>query len=201
MKGLTEKQSRVLGFIVEYQQRHGFPPSIAEIMRHFGFRSPRTVAGYLEALEKKGAIRLHRGKLRAIEILGPSAERGIPLVGSIPAGFPEEPFEEVEERLPVDPDFFGPGVKFAVRVRGDSMEGAGIRDGDLAVIRQQPEAGDGQIVAALVDGEVTLKRLKRGRGGRVELRPENPAYEPLVFDPPEEPRILGVMVGLIRRSR
>ena len=80
------------------------------------------------------------------------------------------------------------------------MEGAGIRDGDLAVIRQQPEAEDGQIVAALVDGEVTLKRLKKGREGRVELRPENPAYEPLVFDPPEEPRILGVMVGLIRRS-
>ena len=200
MKALTERQAEVLQFIIRYQDQYGFPPTLKEIMEEFGFKSPRTASGYLEALEKKGAIRVHRGKVRAIEILQAPA-RGIPLVGRIPTGFPEEPFEEVEERLPVDPDFFGPGVKFAVRVRGDSMEGAGIRDGDLAVIRQQPEAEDGQIVAALVDGEVTLKRLKKGRGGRVELRPENPAYEPLVFEPPEEPRILGVMVGLIRRSR
>jgi len=200
MRELTEKQRRVFEFILRHLEAHGFPPTLKEIMREFGFRSPRTAASYLEALERKGAIRVHRGKVRAIEILQAPA-RGIPLVGRILAGFPEEPFEDVEERLPVDPDFFGPGVKFAVRVRGDSMEGAGIRDGDLAVIRQQPEAEDGQIVAALVDGEVTLKRLKKGRGGRVELRPENPAYEPLMFEPPEEPRILGVMVGLIRRSR
>jgi len=153
MKELTEKQGRVLRFIIGHLEAHGFPPTLKEIMEEFGFSSPRTAASYLEALERKGAIRVHRGKVRAIEILQ-APGRGIPLVGRIPAGFPEEPFEDVEERLPVAPDFFGPGVKFAVRVRGDSMEGAGIRDGDLAVIRQQPEAEDGQIVAALVDGEV-----------------------------------------------
>lgn len=200
MKDLTKRQSEIFEFIVRYQQHYGFPPTLTEIMEEFGFRSPRSAAAHLEALQRKGVVRLHPGKPRAIEILQVPAKE-IPLVGRIPAGFPEEPFEDVEEQLPVDPDFFGSGVKFAVRVRGDSMEGAGIRDGDLAIIRQQPEAGDGQIVAALVGGEVTLKRLRKGKGGRVELRPENPAYEPLVFDPPEQPRILGVMVGLIRRLR
>lgn len=194
---LTEKQRRVFGFIRRCIRQRGFGPSVRELMEEFGFRSPRTAAKYLEALQKKGLIRIHRGKARGIELLAPP-EEGIPLLGRIPAGSPQEAYEDLEEVLPVDPGFFGPGEKFAVRVRGDSMVGAGIRDGDIAILRRGVEPRDGQIVAALVGGEVTLKRFRR-REGRVELWPENPEYEPLVFEPPEDLVILGVMVGLIRK--
>jgi repressor LexA len=193
---LTERQREVLDFILSYRKTHGFPPSIREIMDKFSFRSPRTVSNYLEVLEKKGALRIHRRKTRGIEII--KKEENIPILGRIPAGFPEEPFEDVEEYLPVDPDFFGKGTKFAVRVKGDSMEGVGIKDGDIVIIRKQPDADDGQIVAALIEGEVTLKRLKK-TSKKVELRPENPRYEIIYFEPPDQPQILGVMVGLIRR--
>jgi len=199
VRDLTEKQRKVLDFITKYQETHGFPPSIKEIMEEFSLASPRTARDYLLVLERKGAIRLHEGKARGIELLSPSP-KGIPLVGRIPAGTSEIPFEEFEEYLPVDPDFFGSGTKFAVRVRGDSMTGVGIHDGDLAVIRKQPDAENGQIVAALVGGEVTLKRIKKRADGGIELHPENSAYRPMVFQPPELPQVLGVYIGLIRRS-
>ncbi|SFM99164.1 transcriptional repressor LexA [Thermodesulforhabdus norvegica] len=199
MKKLTRKQTEVLNFLIQYQKDHGFPPTIQEIMEKFGFSSPRTAASHLDSLEKKGAIRISRGKARGIEILT-APFGGVPLVGKIPAGFPEEAIEDFREVIPIDPGFFGSGVKFAVRVKGDSMEGAGIRDGDIVIIRQQSSAENGQIVAAIVDGEVTLKRIKKYPDGRVELRPENPSYRPLVFRHPQSPQIVGIMVGLIRKS-
>lgn len=193
---LTERQRRVFDFIVRFIRERGFAPTVRELMEEFGFRSPRTAFLYLRVLEEKGLIKVHRGKARGVEVLERPRE-GIPLLGRIPAGFPHEPVEDFEEVLPVDPSFFGPGEKFALKVKGDSMIGAGIKDGDIAVIRTGVEPQDGQIAAALYNGEVTLKRLRR-RNGRVELLPENPAYKPITAEP-SEVQILGVMVGLIRR--
>ncbi len=198
MDPLTEKQKEILEFILNYRRTFGFPPSVREIMKKFNFRSPRTVSNYLEVLEKKGVLRIHKRKGRGIEVVSGKRE-DIPILGRIPAGFPEEPFEDFEEYLPVDPEFFGKGTKFAVRVKGDSMKEAGIEDGDIVIIRKQPTAEDGQIVAALIEGEVTLKRLRKTLNGKIELKPENPEYETLIFEYPDQPQILGIMVGLIRR--
>jgi len=152
------------------------------------------VQNYLSILERKGYITLHPGKKRSIRVLVPS---GIPVVGRIPAGSPVIPREEFEEVLNIDPAFFTTEPCFAVRVQGDSMTGAGIHHGDYAVIRQQSSAENGQIVAALIGEEITLKRFYQ-RGKRIELRAENPAYEPMVFED-KPPVILGVLVGIIRK--
>lgn len=194
--GLTERQRRVFDFIVKCVRERGFGPTVRELMEEFGFRSPRTAFLYLRVLEDKGYIRVHRGKARGLEVLVRRGQ-GIPLLGRVPAGFPHEPVECFEDFLPVDPSFFGPGEKFALRVKGDSMSGAGIRDGDIVVIKTGVVPQDGQIAAVLFKGEVTLKRFKKS-GGRIQLLPENPAYEPITADP-SELQVLGVVVGLIRR--
>lgn len=196
MKELTAHQREVLGFIVEYQRRHGFPPSVREICGRFGFRSNRTVQGYLDALQKKGYIQLYSGKKRGIKILRPA---GIPVVGRIPAGSPVIPYEEFEEVLNIDPAFFTTDPCFAVRVNGDSLSEIGIYDGDYVILRQQSVAESGQIVAAFIDEEITLKVYVK-KADRVELQPRNPKYTPILFKD-SQPVILGVYVGLIRKAR
>ena len=203
---LTERQQAVLDFILEFRRDHGCSPSIPEIQRHFGLRSPNGVAGHLHALEAKGAIRRGERGSRWIDIpdeaLPAPASRlhQIPVYGAIPAGAPQHLEQAGAEGCTmIDETTLGFRPQegcFALRVRGDSMRGAGILDGDMVVVQPAPSPREGQIVAALIDGESTLKRLVRVRG-RWYLKAENPAYPEL--HPREALGIQGVVKTVIRR--
>jgi len=194
MKELTWHQRQVFEFIVNYQMSYGFPPSVREIAQRFGLKSNRTVRDYLQVLEKKGYLKVHAGKKRGIEILKPA---GIAVYGRIGAGASIFADENIEDVLQINPRFFTSEPCFALRVKGDSMSGAGIFEGDYAIIKKQSHAETGQIVAALIEDEITLKRFVR-KEDRIELIPENPAYKPIIFKD-TQPTILGILVGLIRK--
>jgi repressor LexA len=196
-KGLTNRQGQVLDFIKAFQAKRGYPPTVREVAGHFGFRSPRAAHDHIKALERKGYLIPAHGKPRALGIK--NQRTGIPLLGRIAAGQPLLAVEESEEVLSLDPTFFGAGRFFALRVNGDSMIGDHIADGDLVILRAQETSHPTEIVAVLIDDEVTLKRLVPTPGG-VELRASNPDVDPIVIDPSvEPPRVLGVMVGLVRK--
>jgi len=198
MKGLTPRQEETLQFVLETLEERGYPPSVREICEALGLSSTRGAQRHLEALERKGFISRAPGA-RAIRVR--DGLRGgvayLPLVGEVPAGPLRYASEEVEEWVPVPARWGGEG-RFLLRVRGDSMEGDGIRDGDLVVVDTGAAVEDGEIAVALVDGEATVKRLRR-RGGAVELHPSNPRYTPLRFRRGEaEVRLVGKVVSLLR---
>ena len=202
MNKLTERQQAVLDFIREHQQKTGFPPTSREIQKHFGFQSQTAAMNHLRALERKNVIQRLPGKARALaenEAVRPNF-RALPLLGTIPAGLPDVGESAVDaQTFAVDGRFFGlaSGARaFALKVRGESMIDAQIADGDTVILEERP-ARNGDIVAALIDGEVTLKRLVVQRG-RSYLKAENPAYPDL--EPAQELAIQGVMVGLIRKA-
>jgi len=204
MESLSSKQEQVLRFLMDFNAEHGLPPTIRELCEHFGFRSLNTAHFHLRSLEKKGYIQIHRGKGRGITLPGarPLSERQIPLVGKIAAGTPILALENIEDFLGIDKGFFGTETNFAVQVRGDSMVDAHIQDGDYVIIKMQEQADSGDIVAALIDDEVTLKYFFRSQH-QVRLESANPKYGPIIFKKGDERtfRILGVMVGLIRKRR
>jgi len=202
---LTARQQEIYRFILDYRARNGCSPSIPEIQRHFGIRSPNGVAGHLHALEAKGVIRLSNRGSRRIDVpaeAAPPAPRvfSLPVYGAIPAGPPQAVGGESAERDAwFDEALLGfrpkPG-SFVLKVRGDSMKDAGILDGDLVLVEPNPEPRAGQIVAALIDGESTLKRLVKVRGAWF-LKAENPAYPEL--HPRADLVIQGVVRTVIRR--
>ncbi|MDH4228828.1 MAG: transcriptional repressor LexA [Nitrospirota bacterium] len=203
---LSARERTVLGFIEDFFACHGAPPTMREIGAGCGIPSTRTVSDDLKRLAKAGRIRLRRGRSRGIEVttrrtvagVGDSGGGGIPLLGRIAAGVPLAADAVYDGELAADgTTLFGAANCFALTVRGDSMLGRHIVDGDLAVIRPQFTARDGDIVAAEVDGEVTLKIFRRAED-RVLLLPANDAYAPVVLDGSRPCRLLGVMVGLIR---
>jgi repressor LexA len=189
--------------IVEFLRAATRPPTVAELAGELGI-SVATAAEHLAALERKGVIRRDPGKSRNIQLTDthrPPAGIAIPVLGSIAAGYPESVAEEREEVLTVSPEVLGVshGMKlFALRVRGDSMVNTGILDGDMAVIEAGREPTTGDIVAALIDGETTLKRFLR-KGGKPFLRAENPKYPDLI--PARELTIQGVFRALISTAR
>jgi repressor LexA len=201
MAELTARQQEVLDFIRRQQQQTGFPPSSREIQAHFGFQSQTAAMNHLRALERKGVINRTPGKARSA--VDPTFRflpglRAIPILGQIPAGMPIETSESSDSNLGVDLMAFGVerGAEvFAVRVRGDSMIGAQIADGDT-VLLQKRAPKNGEIVAALLDGESTLKRYVLDRGEPF-LKAENPIYPNLL--PAAELVIQGVMIGLLRK--
>jgi repressor LexA len=198
MEGLTPRQEEVLDLVLEALEKRGYPPSIREICDALGLSSTRGALRHLEALEKKGFITRAPGA-RAIQVR--DALRGavtyLPLVGEVPAGPLRHASEEVEEWVPVPARWSG-GGRFLLRVRGDSMTGDGIHDGDLVVVDPGSDARDGEVVVALVDGEATVKRLRRRRGA-VELQASNPAYPTLRVEKGEaEVRLAGKVVSLLR---
>lgn len=198
---LTERQQAVLDFIRVFQDAKGVPPSTREIQRHFDFRSQTAVMGHLRALADKGMIEQLAGKvwgLKAREVQAHLFE--VPVFGTIPAGLPAMNEEQPDERVAVDLAAFGlrrHSRVFGLHVRGDSMIGAHIVDGDVVLLDPRP-ARPGDIVAALVDGETTLKRFLTVRGQPI-LRPENPRYRDII--PQERFEVQGVMVGVIGRGR
>lgn len=203
MATLTARQQQILDFIAESQTVSGFVPSTREIQQHFGFASQTAAVNHLRALEKKGVIQRSAGKARAVALTA-HLERetiiDVPIYGQIAAGYAETAEQDNDGIVSIDAATVGVarGKRlFALKVRGDSMTGAGISDGDL-VILENCEPQPGAVVAALIDGETTLKRYVV-QHGRPYLKAENPRFPDLL--PVTELLIQGVMVALIRKFR
>ena len=194
---LSEKQLEIFEYLQDFTRKHGFPPSVREIGEAVGLRSPSTVHAHLKALDRAGYITRDGHKMRAIRMAGSEPAEGnwrsIPILGQVTAGMPILAVEDIEGYLPFDTGHSS-GEFFALRVRGDSMIGAGILDGDIIVIRRQDSAEHREIVVALLGEEATVKRLYH-QDGEVWLLPENNAYSPI---PAEKAQILGKVVGLYR---
>lgn len=195
---LTKRQEEVLAYVRGFREATGEAPSTRQIQRKFGFASQTAAVNHLKALERKGALRRLRGDLLP---LGRGRFSDVPILGSIPAGQPSYEEEEASGEGCVAVDWSSLGVRqsartFALKVRGDSMIGAHIQDGDVVALEFR-EPRDGDIVAALIDGETTLKRFVT-RGGKPYLKAENPKYRDLI--PAMELVVQGVMVALFRRG-
>jgi repressor LexA len=206
---LTQRQQEIWQFLVEYVERHGYPPTVREIGEAVGLASPSTVHAHLANLERAGLLRRDPTKPRALELVGHRREPAhaapeparLPLLGQIAAGAPLLAEENVEDEIAV-PEPLGRGADFLLRVRGDSMVEAGILDGDTLVVQRQQDARNGEIVVALVGedesaNEATVKTFYR-ESGRVRLQPENSALEPIYADHVE---VLGKVVGVFRSLR
>ncbi|WP_425572342.1 transcriptional repressor LexA [Nonomuraea thailandensis] len=200
---LPQRQQRILATIRDWVARHGYPPSTRELGRAVGLRSPSSVSKHLRSLEERGLLRRSTTVTRPIDVrpflraAAPEPAAGlvsVPVVGDIAAGAPILADEHLDEALTLPRDLTGRGTVFGLRVRGDSMIDAAICDGDIVVVRQQPEAHSGQIVAAMIDGEATVKVFRR-RGGHVLLEPRNPAYDVIDGD---EAVVLGIVVSVLR---
>lgn len=200
---LTDRQRQMLDFLRQHQREFGVMPSTREIQKHFGFSSQTAAMSHLRALEKKGAIQRHAHKARAVVFPG-DLERAeivdVPLFGQIPAGMAVDAVQENEACISVDIDTLGiprHAKTFALKVRGESMIGAHICDGDIVILElREPRPRD--IVAALIDGETTLKRFLV-KSGQPYLKAENADYPDLI--PARELVIQGVMIALIRHMR
>ncbi|MGH3384734.1 MAG: transcriptional repressor LexA [Nocardioidaceae bacterium] len=218
--GLTPRQRRVLDVIRHSVETRGYPPSMREIGDAVGLTSSSSVSHQLHMLEAKGFIRRDANRPRALEVLHPDAVAGrtagpvsladgdetgigdarpeatyVPVVGRIAAGGPILADERVEEVMPLPRSLVGEGTLFLLEVKGDSMIDAAICDGDFVTIRQQPTAENGEIVAAMIDGEATVKTLQKKRG-QVWLLPHNDSYEPIDGT---DATILGKVVAVLRR--
>ena len=199
---LTERQKKILDYIKLAVREKGYPPSVREIGKAVGLTSSSTVHSHLSTLEEMGYIRRDPTKPRAIEILDVDTIISkkeilpIPILGRITAGLPVLAVENIEDTFPVPLDFIGSqGDFFILTVVGDSMIEAGIYDGDYVIIRQQPTAHNGDIVAAMIGEEATVKTFYK-ESDHIRLQPENPAYEPIRT---KFVRILGKVVGLYRK--
>lgn len=194
---LTNKQKNVLKFIYRKIRQQNLPPTIREIAREFGFSSTGTVRDYLKALVNKGYIRITANKSRAIELVS-DALFSVPILGRVQAGLPSLAVEEIEGYLNLDALMFSDESAFALRVRGDSMNGAGIMPDDLVLVRRQNVAQTGETVVALIEDEATVKYLQKHNGGYV-LQAANPAYLPIPVD--ENVSIIGKVISVVRRYR
>jgi repressor LexA len=206
MTGLTRKQQQILDFIQQWQRTQGASPSYAEIAAEFGFRSLNSVTAHVRLLRQKSALAGTPGQARSLRVTTPLAKlrhriADIPLFGSIPAGLPQTREQDAEGCVSVDVASIGyqpTRNTFALRVSGDSMIGRHILNGDLAVLEHGAEPRPGQIVAALIDGQSTLKTYLL-KAGKPFLRAENPKYPDLI--PAQELMIQGVLKALIRRAK
>lgn len=219
--GLTPRQRRILEYIRTTVESRGYPPSIREMGDAVGLASPSSVAHQLKALEAKGLIHRDPNQPRALSVVMPetiarpepvpaaAAEQAdptdvndwlpapvqVPVLGRIAAGVPILAEQQVEQVMPLPRQLVGEGTLFMLEVRGDSMVDAAICDGDFVVVRQQPSANNGEVVAALLNGEATVKTLRR-TAGQVWLIPHNPSYQPIDGN---NATILGKVVAVLRR--
>lgn len=214
--GLTKRQQAILDVIRTSVEQRGYPPSIREICEQAGLASTSSVSHQLAMLERKGFLRRDPNRPRAVDVrtggtAGDPAEKPkaarravaamgdtavfVPVVGRIAAGGPILAEQMVEDIFPLPKSLVGEGTLFLLKVVGDSMIDAAINDGDWVVVRQQPEAANGEIVAAMIDGEATVKTFRK-RDGKVWLLPHNPAYSPIDGD---DATILGRVVTVLRK--
>ncbi len=194
---LNDRAREILSYIRSFQQQHGLPPTIREIGKAFGISSTNGVRYYLSILEKAGYLK-RRGKVsRGSSLLASMRRPGIPLVGRVAAGQPILAEESIEDMLEPGEMFGDPSGLFALRVRGDSMIGAGILDRDYVIVKQRDQAKAGDIIVALVGDEATVKYYQP-RQDCIELVPANDKYQPLRVQDGEGFRILGVVTGVLR---
>ena len=201
---LTTRQVSILDFIKTSTESQGYAPSMREIGEAAGLNSPASVKYQLDILEEKGFIRRDADRGRAMEVVLPESMSGesahtdktrfIPLVGSIAAGVPITADQQVEETLPLPESLVGKGDLFMLKVKGESMINAAICDGDYVVIRQQKDANNGEIVAAMIDGEATVKTFSR-KSGHIWLLPANDDFAPIDGDQCE---VLGIVTAVLR---
>ncbi len=207
---LTARQQEIWNFLVEYVDAHGYPPTVREIGEKVGLASPSTVHAHLANLERAGLLKRDPTKPRALELTGRARQAAparaeaqvhqLPLLGQVAAGGPLLAEENVEDYLAVPEPLSRGGDEYLLRIKGDSMTGAGILEGDYVVVRHQSEARDGEIVVALVGDdesadEATVKRYFR-ENGRIRLQAENPDYDPIYA---QHVKVLGKVIGVFRR--
>jgi repressor LexA len=196
---LTKRQKEIYDFIRKYAAKYGYPPTVREIGKAVGLHSSSTVHAHLANLERIGLLRRDPTKPRAIEVLVDKAKKaitrtGLPLVGQVAAGEPILAEENIEEYLEVPDVIGGESGDYILRVRGDSMIGAGILEDDFVVVRPATVADDGEIVVAMIGDEATVKSFYRERDS-VRLEPANDAYEPILTN---DVHLLGRVVGVFR---
>jgi len=196
METLTRQQERVLRFIQSHSKKFGYPPTIREIGSHIGAKWSHGVERHLHALELKGHITRVRDKSRGIRLSSNPTGIVVPVLGRIAAGKPILAVENVEEKIVVDPSIAKGDGSFLLMVEGYSMKDAGILDGDLVLVRQQSTAESGDIVAALIGDEATVKRFRQN-GDQIVLEPENPEFEPIYSDSTSI-RIIGKILAVLR---
>jgi repressor LexA len=207
---LTPPQRRILDSIRETVDLRGYPPTVREIGEAVGLVSPSSVAYQMGVLQRKGYLRKDANRPRAVDVRPPSELTGedeeavraarpapayVPVLGRIAAGGPILAEQAIEDVFPLPRELVGEGTLFLLHVKGDSMLDAAICDGDWVAVRQQPTANSGEIVAAMIDGEATVKTY-RHRDGHVWLMPHNPAFDPILGD---DATILGKVVAVLRR--
>ena len=194
MNKLSPMRQRILDYVTAFTRENGYPPTVREICEAVGLRSPSTVHSHLKILQEGGYLEKDDRKTRALSVRGGSgtAFRSVPILGTVTAGLPILAQEDTLGYVPYD----GPeqGEMFALQVRGESMIGAGILDGDIVLVRRQNTALSGQIVVALLGEEATVKRLSR-KNGQVWLMPENEHYEPIDG---RDARMLGLVKAVVR---
>lgn len=194
----TRRQQQVYDFIADYLERQGYPPTLKEIAGHLGISGNLGVIRHLEALEKKGYLQRDRRSSRGIVLPQRGTTRVLPLVGEVRAGLPQLAREDIEAHLAVDATLVRSRDSFLLRVRGDSMIGAHIVDGDLAIVKPQKTACSGDIVVVLLGEEATLKRFYHD-SDKVRLQPENPNLEAIIVGPDDDLLIIGRVTGIVRR--
>ena len=198
---LTRRQKEVWDYLEDYIAAHGYAPTLEEIGAHFGLSSLATVHKHLSNLERKGLIARKWNLSRAIEITPPKKTTQaveLPLLGRVAAGAPIEAVE-VDDTLAIPVNFVRrPHYAFALQVKGESMVGEGILDGDYIVVEQRPTADNGETVVAVMNGEATVKKLYRERSGRIRLQPANPHMDPIVVKE-KDLEIRGVVVAVLRK--
>ena len=201
MKGITDRQKEVLTYISNYTEENSYPPTVRDISEHFGI-SLRAVQDHILALQKKGFLSQSQKKARSIRVLSDCRDKEpqtyiskVPLLGNVAAGKPLLSEENLDGYVNLTEPFVRPGKSyFALRVRGQSMINAGILDGDLAVVEQSSIAIDGQIIVAVIDDAITLKRYYK-ESGRIRLQPENPEFQAIYST---DVRIVGVLSNIVR---
>ena len=221
---LTDRQQQILDLIRQAIVNTGFPPTRAELATVLGFKSANAAEDHLRALARKGVIQLTAGASRGIrltDLANEAIEADIdvelpsdrprlktllgsgflllPLIGRVAAGHPILATENIEKEINIDLEMFAERPDYLLKVKGLSMRDAGILEGDLLAIKKAREARNGQIVVARIDEEVTVKRLSKS-GGRIELLPENPDFEPIQIQPGQDFSLEGIAVGLIRNT-
>ena len=202
---LSDRQLKVLEAIREWMREHGYPPSVREIGDAVGLTSTSSVAYQLRVLERKGYLRRDPHRPRTVGVLVADSEQGdlagqpkpayVPVVGRIAAGGPILAEESVEDVFPLPKEIVGEGALFLLQVVGDSMVDLAITDGDWVAVRQQPDADNGDVVAAMIEGEATVKTFKR-TDEHVWLMPHNEAYQPILGD---DATVVGKVVAVLRR--
>ena len=209
-KSLTERQQQILAFVRQAVRERGYPPSVREIGDAVGLRSTSSVHHQLQILQREGYLRRDLSRPRAIELrqeeAGPTGHEGptwgareVPLLGEVAAGAPIVAEEQALAHYPLPRDIVGEGTLFMLTVRGESMLEAGVLDGDFVVVRQQPTVEQGEMCAALIDDEATVKFYRRASDGQVFLDPANPAFEPIPLDATQQSAILGKVTAVLRR--